>query len=124
MVSFVGVVRDSGKDPLESMVIEHYPGMAEVAIAKIVDEVHRRWNVSDCLVVHRHGNLKPGEEIMMVVTASAHRADAFAAADFMMDYLKTRAPFWKKELRSGGAKWVSSNRADEAASRRWEAETA
>ena len=118
-VSFTGIVRDSGDDPLESLVIEHYPGMAELAIGKIVDEARRRWTVSDYLIIHRYGILHPGEEIMMVATVSAHRADAFAAAEFMMDYLKTRAPFWKKEIRSGRADWLASSSVDKAALQRW-----
>ncbi len=118
VVSFTGVVRNTD-GALEAMEIEHYPGMTERAIGRIMDEAHNRWNLSDVLVIHRHGPLKPGEVIMMVATASAHRAAAFAAADFLMDYLKSRAPFWKKETRSHGENWVAAKDEDEAALDRW-----
>src|SRR5581483_5664495 len=90
LASFVGVVREV------PMTLEHYPGMTERAIAKIVEEARARWQVMDCTVIHRHGALKPGDQIVLVAVASAHRGDAFAACEFIMDYLKTRAPFWKK----------------------------
>jgi molybdopterin synthase catalytic subunit len=118
LVTFSGLVRD-GAGTLEAMEIEHYPGMTEKAIAAIEDEAVRRWNLSASLVIHRHGRLRPGEPIMMVATASAHRADAFAAAEFLMDYLKSRAPFWKKEITRAGAGWVAAKEEDEAALRRW-----
>ena len=118
VVSFTGVVRDVDGD-LSEMVIEHYPGMTEKAIGGIVDEAVKRWSLADVLVIHRHGPLRPGEPIMMVATASAHRAAAFAAADFLMDYLKSCAPFWKKEVTGQGADWVAAKDADEDALKRW-----
>lgn len=118
VVSFTGVVRDTRGD-LREMLIEHYPGMTESAIARIVDEAMQRWALADVLVIHRYGPLKPGEPIMMVATASSHRAAAFAAADFLMDYLKSRAPFWKKEISADGASWVAAKEADEDALKRW-----
>ena len=101
------------------MQIEHYPGMTERAIAAIADEAAGRWALGDVLVIHRFGALAPGEMIMMVATAAPHRADAFAAAEFLMDYLKSRAPFWKKEVTARGASWVAATEADEAALGRW-----
>ena len=118
VVSFTGIVRDVAGG-LRHMMIEHYPGMTERAIAGIVAEAQARWDLSDALVIHRFGQLAPGAPIMMVATASAHRADAFAAADFLMDYLKSRAPFWKKEVTADGADWVAAKDADEDALDRW-----
>ncbi|MFO8125452.1 molybdenum cofactor biosynthesis protein MoaE [Yoonia sp.] len=118
VVSFTGVVRDT-KGDLQEMLIEHYPGMTESAITKITDEATARWALADVLVIHRYGPLKPGEPIMIVATASAHRAAAFEAADFLMDYLKSRAPFWKKEVTADGASWVAAKDADEDALKRW-----
>ncbi|MEL6685975.1 MAG: molybdenum cofactor biosynthesis protein MoaE [Pseudomonadota bacterium] len=118
VVSFTGVVRDT-KGDLQEMLIEHYPGMTENAIGKIADEAVQRWALADVLVIHRYGPLKPGEPIMMVATASAHRAAAFEAADSLMDYLKSRAPFWKKEITAQGASWVDAKDADEDALKRW-----
>lgn len=118
IVSFTGVVRDARGD-LHEMLIEHYPGMTEAAIAKIADEATQRWALADVLVIHRYGPLKPGEPIMMVATASAHRAAAFEAADFLMDYLKSRAPFWKKEVTADAETWVAAKEADEDALKRW-----
>lgn len=118
IVSFTGVVRDTD-GTLDAMEIEHYPGMTEKAITAIVEDARNRWTLMDVLVIHRHGALKPGEVIMMVATASAHRADAFAAADFLMDYLKSRAPFWKKETGRDGSDWVAAKEDDENALSRW-----
>lgn len=118
LVTFSGIVRDVAGG-LDAMEIEHYPGMTEKAIAGIVDQAAGRWPLTDVLVIHRHGRLAPGEAIMMVATASRHRAAAFAAADFLMDYLKSRAPFWKKEIGADGAEWVEATAADEAALDRW-----
>jgi molybdopterin synthase catalytic subunit len=118
VVSFTGLVRDEG-GTLSAMEIEHYPGMTEKAITAIAEEAERRWSLADVLVIHRHGRLSPGEAIMMVATASPHRADAFAAAEFLMDYLKSRAPFWKKESFEGGAEWVAAKETDEDALKRW-----
>lgn len=119
VVSFTGIVRDLAKAPLERMVIEHYPGMTERALGRIEAEARSRWALSDCLIIHRHGALAPGEVIMMVVTAAPHRADAFQAAEFLMDYLKSRAPFWKKEIGADGAVWVPGKAEDEDALSRW-----
>lgn len=119
VVSFAGIVRDRRGGGLEAMEIEHYPGMTERAIAGIAAEAVRRWSLADVLVIHRHGRLPPGEVIMMVATAAAHRAAAFAAAEFLMDYLKSRAPFWKKEIAADGAAWVAARDEDEAALSRW-----
>ena len=118
VVSFTGIVRDVDGS-LQEMMIEHYPGMTEKAIGKIVDEAVARWSLTDALVIHRYGALKTGEQIMMVATASAHRAAAFEAADFLMDYLKSRAPFWKKEVTEEGAAWVAAKDEDEDALGRW-----
>ncbi len=118
VVSFTGLVRDEGGS-LSGMEIEHYPGMTEKAIAGIAVEAVSRWSLVDALVIHRHGKLAPGEAIMMVATAALHRADAFAAAEYLMDYLKSRAPFWKKELGADGASWVAAKDADEDALKRW-----
>ncbi|WP_394154771.1 molybdenum cofactor biosynthesis protein MoaE [Loktanella salsilacus] len=119
VVSFTGIVRDVAGG-LQHMMIEHYPGMTEKAISAIVQEARSRWSLADALVIHRFGQLAPGAPIMMVATASAHRADAFAAADFLMDYLKSRAPFWKKEVTADGADWVAAKDDDEAALTRWD----
>ena len=113
MASFVGVVREV------SMTLEHYPGMTENAIRKIAEEAVARWKVIDCTVIHRYGDLKPNDQIVLVAVAAAHRAEAFAACEFIMDYLKTRAPFWKKEHRSDGASWVEARATDDQAAERW-----
>ena len=120
VVTFAGIVRDDDGS-LIRMEIEHYPGMTEIAIRGQVEEAVARWALIDALVIHRHGNLAAGEAIMMVATAAGHRAEAFAAAEFLMDYLKSRAPFWKKEVRAAGAEWVAAKEADEAALKRWQA---
>ena len=104
---------------MDRMEIEHYPGMTEKAISAIAQEARTRWALGDVLVIHRHGRLVPGEQIMMVATAAPHRGDAFAAAEFLMDYLKSRAPFWKREITAAGAHWVDATDADEAALKRW-----
>jgi len=119
IVSFTGIVRDADGGGLRQMIIEHYPGMTERALADIRDRACARWPLAGARIVHRYGALHPGEVIMMVATAARHRADAFAAADFLMDYLKSRAPFWKKEVTDDGAAWVSARDADEDALRRW-----
>ena len=118
VVTFSGLVRDEG-GRLSGMEIEHYPGMTEKALASICDEAIKRWSLVDALVIHRHGPLKPGEQIMMVATAARHRADAFQAAEYLMDYLKSRAPFWKKETGSDGTSWVDAKDDDEDALERW-----
>ncbi|MFD3189856.1 molybdenum cofactor biosynthesis protein MoaE [Sedimentitalea sp. HM32M-2] len=119
LVTFTGVVRDNEARDLVAMEIEHYPGMTESAVQKIASEAQHRWNLGDVLVIHRHGRLTPGEMIMMVATAARHRQDAFQAAEFLMDYLKSRAPFWKKEITGHGAGWVAARDADETALDRW-----
>ena len=118
VVTFSGLVRDNGGQ-LTAMEIEHYPGMTEKSISAIMDEAVARWGLADALVIHRYGVLRSGEPIMMVATAASHRADAFAAAEFLMDYLKSRAPFWKKEISANGADWVAAKDSDEAALTRW-----
>jgi molybdopterin synthase catalytic subunit len=118
IVTFTGIVRDTDAR-LSAMEIEHYPGMTERAIAAIMDQARRRWHLTEALVIHRHGRLTVGDPIMMVATAAPHRADAFAAAEFLMDYLKSRAPFWKKEIGQDGAVWVAATEADEGALQRW-----
>lgn len=119
IVTFTGIVRDLASQDLDAMEIEHYPGMTERAIEKIASEAQTRWNLGDVLVIHRHGRLTPGEMIMMVATAAPHRVDAFQAAEFLMDYLKSRAPFWKKEITAQSADWVAAKDEDEAALDRW-----
>jgi molybdopterin synthase catalytic subunit len=105
VVSFTGIVRDASAK-LKAMEIEHYPGMTEAAISALMEEARLRWQLTDALVIHRHGSLVPGAPIMMVATAAPHRAAAFQAAEFLMDYLKSRAPFWKKEVGLDGTTWV------------------
>ena len=101
------------------MLIEHYPGMTETQIKLIVEETFKRWKICDALVIHRYGKLEPGEPIMMVATAAQHRKEAFEAAEYLMDYLKSRAPFWKKEVLNGEENWVEAASGDEAALSRW-----
>jgi len=114
VASFIGVVREV------PMTLEHYAGMTEREIGRIVEEAKSRWQVMDCSVIHRFGELQPCDQIVLVAVASAHRGDAFAACEFIMDYLKTRAPFWKKEQRAGGAQWVEARASDDQAAGRWE----
>ena len=114
VASFVGVVREV------AMTLEHYPQMTESAIGKIVEEARARWQVMGCTVIHRYGELKPTDQIVLVAVASAHRGDAFAACEFIMDYLKTQAPFWKKEHRAEGARWVEAKASDDQAAGRWQ----
>ncbi|MCB1310551.1 MAG: molybdenum cofactor biosynthesis protein MoaE [Sedimentitalea sp.] len=119
VVSFTGIVRDRPGSGLQAMEIEHYPGMTEAALTRIAQEAQARWSLGDVLVIHRFGRLAPGETIMMVATAARHRKDAFEAAEYLMDYLKSRAPFWKKEIARDGAEWVAARDEDEAALDRW-----
>src|SRR5712691_12130290 len=114
VASFVGLVRDV------RMTLEHYPGMTENAIRKIGDQAASRWQVMDCTVIHRYGELRPNDQIVLVAVASAHRGDAFAACEFIMDYLKTRAPFWKKEHAPEGSRWVEAKSSDDDAAERWQ----
>jgi len=118
VVTFTGIVRDLSGG-LAAMEIEHYPGMTERAIRDMTLQAMSRWQLIDALVIHRHGRLRMAEPIMMVATAAAHRANAFEAAEFLMDYLKSRAPFWKKEITASGAEWVAATDQDEAALSRW-----
>jgi molybdopterin synthase catalytic subunit len=115
VASFVGQVRDV------SMTLEHYPGMTQKALEKIVEEAAARWQVMGCTVIHRYGELAPGDQIVLVAVASAHRGEAFAACEFIMDYLKTRAPFWKKEQTAQGPRWVEAKASDDEAAGRWQA---
>ncbi|MEO0391240.1 MAG: molybdenum cofactor biosynthesis protein MoaE [Pseudomonadota bacterium] len=117
VVTFNGIVRGDGG--LHAMEIEHYPGMTEAALTDIAAQAQTRWSIGAALVIHRHGTLSVGETIMMVAAASKHRADAFAAADFLMDFLKSRAPFWKREIGPDGAAWVAAKDSDESALDRW-----
>ena len=119
IVSFTGIVRDLPEGGLQQMDIEHYPGMTEKALEQIASEALARWELGDIFVLHRYGPLRPDEPIMMVATASKHRKDAFEAADFLMDFLKSRAPFWKKEQTVASQDWVASKQEDEDALSRW-----
>jgi len=123
IASFIGVVRDlNDGEAVSEMTLEHYPGMTEKSIDEIIGQARGRWQVMDALVIHRIGTLKPLDQIVLVVVTSAHRGDAFAACEFIMDYLKTRAPFWKKEQTNSGARWVDARVADDAAAARWHRE--
>jgi len=121
IVTFTGSVRgESGGKPITSMTLEHYPGMTERELEQVESEANARWPLQASLIVHRVGTLAPGDNIVLVVTASAHRQAAFAAAEFLMDYLKTRAPFWKKEeAPDGSGGWVDARDSDDAALERW-----
>jgi molybdopterin synthase catalytic subunit len=120
VASFIGVVRDiNDGDRVSEMTLEHYPGMTEKAIEDIIVQARGRWNVLDALVIHRIGTLKPLDQIVLVIVSSEHRGDAFAACEFIMDYLKTRAPFWKKEQTGAGARWVDARATDDIAAERW-----
>lgn len=120
IASFVGLVRDLNENAAVSeMTLEHYPGMTEKALTEIVEEARQRWDIINALVIHRIGALKPTDQIVLVAVSSAHRHDAFAACEYIMDYLKTQAPFWKKEQTPEGARWVDARESDETAIRRW-----
>ncbi len=122
VVTFTGVCRaEEGGEPIAALTLEHYPGMAEAEIARHVEEASVRWPLLGVTVIHRHGRLIPGEVIVLVATASSHRQAAFAAAEFLMDYLKTRAPFWKEVEKASGKTWVGAHRADDTAAERWSA---
>jgi len=118
VVTFTGIVRDLDGD-LRAMEIEHYPGMTEAALTAIAEEAQARWRIGDALILHRYGRLAPDDMIMMVATSARHRGDAFEAAAFLMDFLKSRAPFWKKEVTGGEARWVAARDEDEDALSRW-----
>jgi len=120
VASFIGLVRDlNDGDAVSVLTLEHYPGMTEKALEKIVAEAGQRWDIMDVLVIHRVGELKPADQIVLVVVAGAHRGEAFSACEFIMDYLKTRAPFWKKEQTPRGVRWVEARAADDEAAERW-----
>ena len=120
VVTFTGVVRvGSTETPLASMTLEHYPGMTERELARVEQEATTRWPLQASLIIHRIGKLQPGENIVLVITASAHRTAAFEAAEFLMDYLKTRAPFWKRETTSKGEHWVEARSSDDASAEKW-----
>jgi molybdopterin synthase catalytic subunit len=120
VVTFTGICRGAeAGETIAALTLEHYPGMAEAEIARHVEAANARWHLLGVTVIHRYGRIAPGENIVLVVTAASHRHDAFAAAEFLMDYLKTRAPFWKSEERAGGANWVEARESDDAAADRW-----
>jgi len=121
VVTFTGLCRDRADSgaPLEALILEHYPEMAQEELERIEAEARARWPLVDALLVHRYGRIRPGEPIVLVATLSAHRAAAFAAAEFLMDYLKTSAPFWKQEETAAGTGWVAAKEADDAAAERW-----
>lgn len=120
LACFIGLVRDiNEKAAVSEMTLEHYPAMTDKALADIVEQAKSRWDIMDALVVHRVGRLKPTDQIVLVVVTSAHRGAAFSACEFIMDYLKTRAPFWKKEQTEQGSRWVDARDADDDAAQRW-----
>lgn len=120
VAAFVGQVRDLNEgDAVSGMTLEHYPGMTEKALEGIVEQAKSRWDIFDALVIHRIGELKPLDQIVLVVVSGAHRGEAFAACEFIMDYLKTEAPFWKKEQTGRGDRWVEARTSDESAKQRW-----
>ena len=120
VASFIGVVRDLNEGAqVAEMTLEHYPGMTEKALEKIVAEAQSRWDIYDALVIHRVGTLKPTDQIVLVVVTGAHRDEAFQACAFLMDYLKTRAPLWKKESTPEGTRWVDARESDDSAAQRW-----
>ncbi len=121
VVSFLGLMRDiNDGDQVHTMTLEHYPGMTEKALATIVDEAEQRWDLEGVRVIHRVGELRPEEPIVLVMVASRHRGEAFRACEFVIDYLKTRAPFWKKEVTPEGERWVEARHSDKDAESRWE----
>jgi len=120
LASFVGLVRDANDgQPIRAMTLEHYPGMTEKALEDICAQAHARWDLIDTLVIHRVGALVPGDRIVLVGVASAHRGEAFEACEFIMDFLKTRAPFWKREDTPAGSRWVEARSSDDVAAGRW-----
>ena len=121
VAAFIGVARDvNDGETVATLALEHYPGMTEKALEKIVAEAHARWRLIEVLVIHRVGELRPTDQIVLVAVTSAHRGDAFAACEFIMDYLKTRAPFWKKESTPQGTHWVEARDSDDQAAGRWQ----
>lgn len=122
VASFVGLVRDRNDGQgVSAMTLEHYPGMTQLALEDIVGQAKARWDLLDILVVHRYGQLEPGDKIVLVLVSSAHRGDAFSACEFIMDFLKTSAPFWKKETTPDGSRWVDAKDSDTDAAQRWQA---
>ena len=121
VATFIGQVRDfrGNGETVHAMTLEHYPGMAERALEALAADAAKRWPLDGALIIHRTGELHPGEAIVLVATATAHRADAFSACEFLMDWLKTKAPFWKKEATSAGTSWVSASAGDDARAERW-----
>jgi molybdopterin synthase catalytic subunit len=120
VASFIGIVRDVNEgDAVKELALEHYPGMTEKAIEEIIGQARARWDVYEALVIHRVGTLRPSDQIVLVVVTGAHRGEAFAACEYIMDYLKTRAPFWKKEETGKGARWVEARATDDIAAERW-----
>ncbi len=120
VVSFIGQVRDmNGGDNIQTLTLEHYPGMTEKALEAIECEAKTRWDIIDSLIIHRVGSLKPQDQIVLVAVSSAHRGEAFKACEFIMDFLKTSAPFWKKEATNTGERWVEAKLSDDAAGKRW-----
>ncbi|MGD2141539.1 MAG: molybdopterin synthase catalytic subunit MoaE [Burkholderiales bacterium] len=120
VASFVGIVRDLNEgDEVATLTLEHYPGMTEKSLEEIVEQARQRWDIYDALVVHRVGTLRPLDQIVLVIVTSAHRGESFKACEFLMDYLKTRAPFWKKEVTPEGSRWVDARSSDDAAADRW-----
>jgi len=120
IASFVGLVRDNNDGSgVSTLTLEHYSGMTEKALAAIVGQAQARWEIIGCTVIHRVGELQPTDQIVLVIVASGHRGDAFAACEFIMDYLKTEAPFWKKESTPSGERWVEARDSDETAAQRW-----
>jgi molybdopterin synthase catalytic subunit len=120
VAAFIGLVRDiNDAAAVSTLTLEHYPGMTEKALSRIVDEAKSRWKIYDALVIHRVGELKPTDQIVLVVVTGAHRGEVFAACEFIMDYLKTRAPFWKKEQTPAGERWVEARASDDDAAARW-----
>lgn len=120
VVNFIGICRgDDDGGAVSALTLEHYPGMAEAEIARHAEEALQRWPLTGVTIIHRFGTLTPGENIVLVITASAHRGAAFQSAEFLMDYLKTSAPFWKREQRASGANWIDAHEADDASAARW-----
>src|SRR6185437_7763699 len=120
LVTFSGICRgEEAGEPIAALTLEHYPGMAEAEIERHVEEAKARWPLTGATVIHRHGRIAPGEDIVLVATASSHREAAFAAAEFLMDFLKTRAPFWKLVEKSGEKTWIDAKQSDDAAAGRW-----
>ena len=120
VAAFVGQVRDLNEgDQVSELVLEHYPGMTEKSLQSIIEQAKKRWKIIDALIVHRVGKLEPLDQIVLVLVASSHRKEAFAACEFMMDYLKTEAPFWKKEQTPAGSRWVEAKTSDDEAKKRW-----